>query len=939
MLLPLLPREQHPRAGLGYLGALGALGALAGAVGLRLLVDPVLGPRLALFTLYPAVAIAVWCAGWRVAAAVAMSGYVLMDVLFIEPRGQISAPLNAGNMLALMMLAATLAIIIASGEAMRRSRARERAGRRLYQTTLNSIGDAVITTDANGRITFMNPVACRLTGWPAGLAEGLPLADVFRSVDEQTHEVIDRPVDQVRHAERAVRMANRTVLIGRDAAERPIEDSAAPIRDADGRLSGAVVVFRDVTERRRAELEMRASAERLRLSERRLRIALSASRMYAWTWDLRTSILDRQGDADVILGLPPSSPLSLSEQWTPPDDLAAARAAIDRAIAEHGDYAVDLRFSRPDTGALVWVHTRGSVECDEAGEPVRVVGSTMDITARKLAEQDVARRASEHAALFDFTDRLQRAGTAAEMHDAALDTIAGALGCDRASVLLFDDNGVMRFAAWRRLSDEYRQAVEGHTPWPPGSMDAAPMAIADLDAGDIAEPLKRVMRDEGIAALAFIPLVGDARLIGKFMLYYDRPHEFEREELELAVTIARQLAFALERERVEVERQRAELALRESEQRFRLMADAAPVMIWMSDTGMRCTWLNATWLSFVGRRLEEESGFGWLEHMHPDDVASAVERYTAAFRARLPMTMEYRLRRRDGEYRWILNHGVPLYRGEQFVGYIGSCVDLSDRVRAEAALRDADRRKDEFLATLAHELRNPLAPIRNSLEIIRYTDGRGPAFRQARDTMQRQLDHLVRLVDDLLDVSRITSGRIELRRETVDLVRVLRQAVESCRPLADAMRHKLTMTVPEDTLVVSADPVRLAQIFSNLLNNACKFTEPGGRIAVTAWRDGGEALVAVTDTGIGIEPECQRVIFEMFGQVDKSLERSRSGLGIGLSLATRLAELHGGGIEARSDGPGRGSEFTVHLPLSGDVPADLDDHPGRGAPSLLLQQR
>jgi PAS domain S-box-containing protein len=784
----------------------------------------------------------------------------------------------------------------------------------------------------------MNPVACALTGWPADDAEGRPLRHVFHAIDDETGQAIDGPVDRVLRAERAVRGATRTVLIGRDDTYRPIEDSAAPIRDGDGRLTGAVMVFRDVTERRRAENEMRAGAERLRLSERRLRIALSTSRMYAWTWDLRTNTLDREGEADVILGLPPSSPVSLGEEWIPPDDLADTRAAIERAIAERGEYALDHRFIRPDNGELVWAHSRGSVECDESGQPVRIVGSTTDITARKLAEQAVARRAAAQAALFDFSDRLQRAGTAAEIHAAALETIASALGCDRASILVFDDNGVMRFAAWRGLSNEYRRAVEGHTPWPPGSLDAAPMAIVDVDAADIAEPLKRVIRDEGIAALAFVPLVGNGRLIGKFMLYYDRPHEFDREELELAVTIARQLAFALERERVEVERQRADLALRESEQRFRLMADAAPVMIWMADTEMRCTWLNATWLAFVGRRLEEELRFGWIEHMHPDDVATNLERYTTAFRARLPVTMEYRLRRRDGEYRWILDHGVPLYRGEEFAGYIGSCVDLSERVRAEEALRDADRRKDEFLATLAHELRNPLAPIRNSLEIIRYTGGQGPAFRQARDTMQRQLDQLIRLVDDLLDVSRITRGRIELRRETLDLAAILRHAVEACRPLADGLGHELHVTIPREPLLVSADPVRLAQIFSNLLNNSCKFTEPGGRIWVTVRRHASDVTVSVRDTGIGIAPANQDVIFEMFGQEDKSLERSRSGLGIGLSLARRLAELHGGDIEVRSDGAGRGSEFTVRLPLTAEVPQVSDDPSGGRAHSLLLQR-
>jgi PAS domain S-box-containing protein len=240
--------------------------ALAAAVVLRLLLDPILGTRLSLITLFPAVAVAVWFAGWRMAALVAAAGYALMDFLFIAPRGQFGALLNPGNIVALVMLAATMAFIIGSGEAVRRAQTRERAGRRLYQTALASIGDAVITTDAHGRITFMNPVACALTGWPADDAEGRPLRHVFRAIDDETGQAIDGPVDRVLRAERVVRGATRTVLIGRDDTYRPIEDSAAPIRDGDGRLTGAVMVFRDVTERRRAENEMRAGAERLRLS-------------------------------------------------------------------------------------------------------------------------------------------------------------------------------------------------------------------------------------------------------------------------------------------------------------------------------------------------------------------------------------------------------------------------------------------------------------------------------------------------------------------------------------------------------------------------------------------------------------------------------------------------------------------------------------------------
>jgi signal transduction histidine kinase len=235
--------------------------------------------------------------------------------------------------------------------------------------------------------------------------------------------------------------------------------------------------------------------------------------------------------------------------------------------------------------------------------------------------------------------------------------------------------------------------------------------------------------------------------------------------------------------------------------------------------------------------------------------------------------------------------------------------------RAKDAAKDADRRKDEFLATLAHELRNPLAPMGNALEIIKHTEGDRRMLEQARDTMERQFAQMVRLVDDLLDIGRITRDKLELRPQRIELASIIHQAVEISRPLITAGKHELRVSLPPAPIWVQADPVRLAQIFGNLLNNACKFTEPKGQIVVTAKADSGKAIVSVADTGIGIAPDQLDHIFEMFLQVDKSLERTRSGLGIGLTLVKRLVELHGGRIEARSDGLGHGSEFVVFLPM------------------------
>jgi signal transduction histidine kinase len=242
---------------------------------------------------------------------------------------------------------------------------------------------------------------------------------------------------------------------------------------------------------------------------------------------------------------------------------------------------------------------------------------------------------------------------------------------------------------------------------------------------------------------------------------------------------------------------------------------------------------------------------------------------------------------------------------------------------AENAAKDADRRKDEFLATLAHELRNPLAPIGNALAIIKQSGDDPLTLATARDSMERQFSQMVRLVDDLLDIGRITRDKLELRPQRLELTSIIQQSVEMSQTLVKASRHDLRIDLPARPVFIQADPVRLTQVFSNLLNNACKFTEPGGKISVSAEQRGAEVAVTVTDTGIGIATEELDRIFEMFSQVDQSLERKQSGLGIGLTLVKRLVELHSGRIEALSAGEGKGSTFVVFLPILANEPSTL----------------
>jgi PAS domain S-box-containing protein len=281
----------------------------------------------------------------------------------------------------------------------------------------------------------------------------------------------------------------------------------------------------------------------------------------------------------------------------------------------------------------------------------------------------------------------------------------------------------------------------------------------------------------------------------------------------------------------------------------------------------------------------------------------------------------------------VLAHANPIRDDSGAVlGAVNVLVDITDRKRAEEALQDANRTKDEFLATLAHELRNPLAPICNAVYVLHLIGSQVPEVQWALGVLDRQSRQMARLIDDLMDVARITDGRLELHRERVEVAEVVRAAVETSRPVIEAHGHDLTLSLPGQPIHLNGDLMRLAQVVANVLNNAAKYTDRGGRIVLTVERRGSDAVIAVKDNGIGIPAELLPRIFSMFTQADRSGERSRGGLGIGLALVQRLVEMHGGSITARSDGPGRGSEFTIRLPALVEPPgADRPIHVGTPA--------
>ena len=360
-------------------------------------------------------------------------------------------------------------------------------------------------------------------------------------------------------------------------------------------------------------------------------------------------------------------------------------------------------------------------------------------------------------------------------------------------------------------------------------------------------------------------------------------------------------------------------ALFEQKELFRTTLASIGDAVISTDRGARVTFLNPVAEELTGWRSSEAEG---------EPLASVFEIVNEETRA--PVQNPALRALRDGSVVALQNHTVLVARSGaetpiddsaapirdahgMMTGAVLIFRDITERKAAERALRDADRRKDEFLAVLAHELRNPLAPMRNALEIVRLSADDPSVGGRVRGTMERQVEHMVRLTDDLLDVSRITRNRLELRRKPVDLSVVVHRAMESSDPLLKERRHSVSLALPATPLVVDADESRLAQVLYNLLGNAAKYTHPGGRIHVQARRDGPDAIITISDNGIGIAHENLQSVFDMFTQVDASLERSQGGLGIGLTLSRRIVELHGGTIEAASEGSGKGSTMTVRL--------------------------
>jgi PAS domain S-box-containing protein len=856
---------------------------LVAAVLLRWLLDPLMGDTLPLVTLFGAVAAAVWLGGYRPAIVVGILGYLACAYLFIPPRGRFVFDLE--TVVGLVAYLFTCSLIIGFGEAMQGAQMQASQRRELLRVTLGSIGDGVITTDVEGRVTYLNSVAESLTGWKQQDALGHPLETVFRIVNEQTRRPVESPATKALREGVVVGLANHTLLIQKDGSERPIDDSAAPIRDEHGQVSGCVLIFRDVTAQRRLE---RDKTNQL-LTARLLASVVESSDDAIISKSLEGVIQSWNAAAERIFGYAPEQAVGRHISLViPPERLAEEDHIIARLKAGQRIEHFETERLRSD-GQRILVSLTISPVRDEAGNVVGASKIVRDVTQQRQAEQrerqllaEAAAANAKFRAFFDqgalFSGIMDTQGTILEPNRLCLE------GCG------FTREQVIGRPFW-----------EGPW-WSPSSslVEQIKSASAQAAAG-------RTFRAE----MPYYLADGSERMA-------DVTIQPIKDETGQVLFLALNGADITDRKRAEADREKF-VTLIENSTDFIGMCDLKGIPFFINRAGLEMVGLDS---------IEQARRMPVPDFFFEEDQPKIMGEFFPAVLEKGHGEIEVRFRNfKTGEARWMAYKVLTLTdpAGEP-KAFATVSQDVTERKQLENNLRklaadlsEGDRRKDEFLAMLAHELRNPLAPISNAVQVLRKGDSDAKAIHSSSEMLERQVGHMARLVDDLLDVSRITRGKIELRKERVELAEILNQAVESTRALYKSMNHELTVTLPLDSVTLNADSTRLAQVVGNLLNNASKFTDKGGHIELTVERENKRAMIRVKDSGIGIAAEQVPRVFELFTQVDTSLERSRDGLGIGLTLVKTLVEMHGGTVEAHSEGLGHGSEFVIRLPISDET--------------------
>jgi PAS domain S-box-containing protein len=678
-------------------------------------------------------------------------------------------------------------------------------------------------------------------------------------------------------------------VVGLRGTRRYMETYAAPLRGPDGNYVQLAITV-DVTSRKQTEQELRRQAQVLESMVEGVSVA-----------DETGVIVYTNPAEDRIFGYARGElvgqNVSVQNDYPEDENRRIVTEVIERLKREKS-WSGEFSNRRKDGSKFT---TFARISALDIGGRRYFVCVQEDITDRKLAEN----------ALADARARLDAALEAGAIATWTWDIQQNRLFADRMLARLFNlppshaDGGPL---------DEYARSI--HPEDLPQVMHALEHAVA---SGRDYRAEYRVVQADGtvrwVVASGRAERDGTGRATRMPGVLVDIT---ERKALE------EQLRVRLD-QLADADRRKEELlaSLRESEEKLRLLADTIPQLAWMAHPNGEIYWYNRRWYEYTGTTPEQVAGWNWQSVHDPEVLPAVLERWKTSLSTGEPFDMVFPLRGADGRFRPFLTRVNPLRSGDgRILHWFGTNTDISDIKRMEEALRDADRRKDEFLATLAHELRNPLAPIRNSLEILKMPRLDPAVARQAVGMMGRQVQSLVRLVDDLLDVARVMRNKIELRKEPLQVATVVARAVEMVQSQIDAHAHRLELSVPEESLIVHADPVRLAQVIGNLLSNSAKYTESMGHISLAVLRSGPDVLFRVKDDGIGIAKDVLPHIFELFVQADHAFARAHGGLGIGLTLVKNLVEMHGGTVHAHSAGVGKGSEFTVRLPLEGASEAE-----------------
>ena len=657
--------------------------------------------------------------------------------------------------------------------------------------------------------------------------------------------------------------------------------------------------------------------------------------LYLFTIDVRRGQVRRDPRFARHLGFTPDQ-TGDSQAWWRERIAAEDRERIDalardaeaaRLASLTADYRVcDVHGRQIQVRSLCWLRY------DAAGALQEIQGCTLDMQAIQRAGTALQRHDAWQSLLLRLTGRLLAGdGDESSIAQTLVDFLAGPLQIDTCLNFRLRADGTMldRVAAIG-VPDAFEASTrELHCGETFCGAVAAACTPLHADAERIAtDPLCALARSIGIGAYACHPLLArDGRLLGTLSFGSRSRTSFDRAEIGLLQTVSHFVALAWER--LALER-----ASRESEQRFREMADSLPLMIWVHDADGRLEFVNRTYGEFFAIEPQQVLGKGWQALTHPDDGPAYIAEFQECARQRRPFHAEVRVRAPDGRWRSVESWGRPRFGPDgEFRGFLGTSADVTERRAVEAALRASDRQKDEFLAMLAHELRNPLAPIRNAAALLQRRVGHDAEAATAVGILERQAAQLSRLVDDLLDVSRIAQGRIQLRPVMLEIDAAVEQAVEMIRPTIVEKAQHVRIVPAGDGSRIHADRSRLVQALSNVVHNASKYSEVGGRIDVEVRRDEDGFEIAVRDDGIGIDEDLLPHVFELFVQNERTLERSQGGLGIGLCVARRLVEMHGGTIRAESVGAGCGSTFRLRLPCL----VRPDPQPGREATTMDAQ--